>query len=108
MPQSCSSQIHVVFKKCQNKPGAQIGTCEEINQLFFLGPGPWHSGSQILRRLSSLKRIGLRTDYWPKDGCTQISSTRKNIQRSCSDVHTNIFMIEQVSILIEKYSGILK
>jgi len=55
------------------------------NELFFfLGPGPWRSSSQILRRLSPLKLLALgqyKNEYWSSRfllSFREIYSTHKN------------------------------
>ena len=60
-----------------------------------------------LGRLLPLKTFGLRMDYWPKDSCTQVILDSQEYIAFMFKCTHEFIQIEQVSILIEKYSGIL-
>ena len=62
--------IHVVFKKCQNKPGAKMGTCEEINKLLF--SLAW---SMAIEFTTTTEAIASK-NYWPLQDMKQLASTK--------------------------------
>ena len=59
-----------------------------------------------LGRLSPVKTLGLRMDYWPKDSCIQVILDSQEYTAFMFRCTHKFIRIEQVSIFIEKYSGI--